>query len=177
MATISHVPIPSSTTKKTTAYTIPAGKYARGRPLYPGCTVNGVELFLDAGMTRTLAAATIELPVPKEFDGKITSTASATTKSLLNVYQSDTATTAFSATSEIDATSGNALTVFLYKGVPSTGTANFAAGNNVTHGFAIGVSTNVSTVFTLQRFTPYDVWLKPGDVLDGGYWLLEEYGG
>jgi hypothetical protein len=172
---------PSSTTLKTSSYTIPAGKYAVVKPF-----------FTTAPRNIATNVQNFSLPSPyfATLNGVNVSYSSSFTTGTINISGGANTGTTSSAIGKLNVTASTAVSgqsvfygstssTILYIGGPSSLSTTVVAGSNIT------VNLNANTFFSIYQYSSVEVngdfqfWVKAGDVLSGTAgnfnWLVTEY--
>lgn len=189
---------PTSTTTKTSSYTIPVGKYAIVKPSSIKCTINGVESFLSSPKTFTTTIAFTgsvaqanHYIASGNFEGKITTGAQNTAKGialLSNFYSVNsttfsvnrfivsrvTGTTPVSVYYEKNMFSGTGLqNNYLLSDGTGTTYSSYIIGQPTIYGFQELNTSLTWNVFSACFLNP--VTIPSGTVISGADWLVEEY--
>lgn len=167
---------PVSTTIKTTSYTIPAGKYARVKPLYADFTLNGTTMFMSQSISTAAVASGATVTNSAGFTaeagsvitgGFLTQSLNGLTSSNGGIYLGTSTNVALATASRTTAGTTSlttplaiaGTTFFLYAYSSSSGTSTTTVGGT------LWVFAGKSTEF----------WLPSGSVLTGSKYLVEEY--
>jgi hypothetical protein len=189
MASIVQIPFdnnPSSTTLKTSSYTIPAGKYAYVQPQFYDFTLNGVDVVtgpeqlagtFSTGANSTSISFTGVVPINKNL--KLRWTSNATNGVVIGVATpGQVGMTSYSATLS---SSGTAYLFesIIYTSVSSSGNIFFNA-NNASANISLifirhldGVNRNLFAYASPVLLTNF--WVPSGTVLNGSRYMVTEY--
>jgi len=164
---------PVQTSKKTTNYTIPAGRYARATAIDCRGQLNGVEIFI--GNFVTITTGNGRGLVGMNFTGKIEQANTTGSRTVSYVLTNGGSTSGVTIT---NASNANNLPVTYFENgfcinIPNS---NLIATSGVTPTIEV-ISSTSGAAFRVSKgiISPASIWVKSGDVLAGTSWIVEEY--
>jgi hypothetical protein len=163
---------PSSTTQKSSSYTIPAGKYAYVQPQFYDFTLNGVSICV--GATQTIISSTTLNP--------------ATSVTIGSLDRNQRLTMSNSAASQVTLLAGgfqlqrvinNNTTINIFEGIVTGHNTAFSINTTGIGGSGLALhnptGSSLSVTVTGAPFILTNIWVPTGSVLNGTRFMVTEY--